>query len=382
MKRCCPELLPENQRPASEEEIAQRRSVSADDWISAEELKEAALRCTEQVADPFLRKVMELRFGLDRGNERRTPFEVADALGGKYAGDGETAHMLIRKAMRSIPMVADDPSNLQVIFEDDDLIAVYKPPFLRTAPVHRFIGKSLLNQLIGYMRKKAEEGGPPSVSESLQQPHQLHRLDQNTSGVVLYAKTKQAASFMHGHWHGPTCRKVYLAIATPIDPATSELSGPGDTVLADAPIGADAASDDQVRRAVDYGGGQSAVTKFTVLATGVSASGQRGSLLQCSLEESGRTHQIRVHAAHVGNPLLGDELYNPACMFEVAKSGEAGARQAAAAALMPRVALHAWRLHAPHPNSGEALILEAPPPADFLECLGALGIGWPLPALG
>lgn len=382
MKRCCPELLPENMVPATPEEISERKRASEDDWISDDEVKEAALRSTQQVSDPFFRQVLQLRFGMDRGGKRRTPIEVADALGGKYAGKAEYAQMLIRRALRSVPLVADDPSRLQVIYEDDDLIAVCKPPFLRAAPVHRFIGKSLTSQLIGYMQKHTEKKDGQSGAAAPWQPRQLHRLDQNTSGVVLFAKTKEAAAFMHRQWHGPACRKVYLAVASLSASADNPLSCPGDTVLIDAPIGADEESGDHIRRAVNYKKGQSAATQFTVLAVGMSATGQRASLLQCCLKESGRTHQIRVHAAHTGSPLVGDEIYNQAYTFNALDAQRGADAQSETAALISRVALHAWRLQAPHPRSKDERIFEAPPPADFLSCLAALGIGWPLPAPG
>ena len=118
MKRCCPEKLPGDK--ASRE--AARKTASEQDWISEEEVKEAALQSFSRVKDPLLRHVLELRFGADQGGLRRSPAEVADALGGKYRGKAETALMLIRQALRSIPLVADDPKDLVVIYEDDQLV--------------------------------------------------------------------------------------------------------------------------------------------------------------------------------------------------------------------------------------------------------------------
>lgn len=374
MKRCCPEHLPE--RIAGVDQNA-RRAVSENDWISEEELKDGALKSITSVEDPLLRQVLELRFGLDRDGERRTPAEVADALGGKHKGKPEAALNLIRNAMRSIPLTADDPKDLIVIFEDDDLLAVMKPPFLRTTPVHRFVGKSLTSQLIGYVRHKAGfpfEGPAPGVVA----PMVLHRLDQNTSGVLLTAKTKAAAAFMHEKWHGTEVRKEYLAITCAGAPSAAHVNvvgtgcsggknGPalrlatvGDAVLVDVPIGRDVASDDPVRRAVNHEDGQSAVTRLEVLDVTDAAM-----LLSCELVESGRTHQIRVHAAHAGHPLVGDVMYG----------GPSGDLDPSG---LDRVALHAWRLRVPHPKTGKGLLLEAPLPQDLQQCLDTYGLRLPV----
>ena len=97
--------------------------------------------------------------------------------------------------------------------EDDDLLAVSKPPFLRVTPVHRFLGKSLTNQVLGYLQGKYGEGYESAMV--------LHRLDQTTSGLVLCAKNKEAARSCGDRWHDDACRKEYLAIALPQGPCES-----------------------------------------------------------------------------------------------------------------------------------------------------------------
>ncbi|CAK9087191.1 Uncharacterized RNA pseudouridine synthase YlyB (RNA pseudouridylate synthase) (RNA-uridine isomerase) [Durusdinium trenchii] len=275
MKRCCPERLPERIGSA-EDRRAARKAASEEDWISEEEVKQAALKSFASVKDPLHRRVLELRFGADQGGLRRSPAEVAEALGGKYHGKAETALMLIRQALRSIPLVADDPKDLVVVYEDEDLLAVSKPPFLRVTPVHRFVGKSLTNQVLGYLQA--------TYGEEYDSPMVLHRLDQTTSGLVLCAKNKEAARICGERWHDEECKKEYLAIALPT--ASCQLSNVGDMLVVDAPIGRDPHSDDPVRRAVNPDG-QSAATRFEVLA------GANGALLlACILERSGRTHQV------------------------------------------------------------------------------------------
>lgn len=388
MKRCCPEYLPEqSEGPLSEErEQARREACGEHSWISLEEVHAGALQSVEAIEDPLLRQVLHLRFGLDRGaaeaaageaaSRRRTPAEVADALGGKFAGKPQTALTLIRQALRSIPLTADDPKDVQVIYEDAELLAVAKPPFLRSTPVHRFVGKSLTSQLVGYLRqRRAEEGRPPGVAEA---PLLLHRLDQSTSGVVLCAKTKAAASFMQDCWHGPRCQKEYLALA--VRTPDAKLAAVGESLVVRAPIGKDVDSSDPVRRAVNREDGQSAATRLEVLAASSKCgTAPRVLLLSCKLEENGRTHQIRIHAAHAGLPLLGDQMYGGPAVDLSANQGE----QVHDGVIAPgRVALHAWRLRVPHPQTGSELLLEAPLPADLQLCMTSCALTWPVAAEG
>ncbi|CAE6967756.1 unnamed protein product [Symbiodinium natans] len=229
MKRCCPEQLPERAVDDLEARRAARKAASEEDWISEEEVRDAALKSFAAVEDPLLRQALELRFGADQGGLRRTPAEVAEALGGKYRGKPEAALNLIRTALRSIPLVADDPKDLVVIYEDESLLAVSKPPCLRCTPVHRFVGKSLTSQILGYFQSKGE-GKQTS-------PMMLHRLDQTTSGIVLCAKTKAAAKACAEQWHEDDCKKEYLAIALAGDQC--QLQHVGATLVVDAPIGPD-----------------------------------------------------------------------------------------------------------------------------------------------
>ncbi|CAE7887029.1 unnamed protein product, partial [Symbiodinium necroappetens] len=206
MKRCCPEQLPERSLEDFEARRATRKAASEEDWISEEEVRDAALKSFAAVQDPLLRRSLELRFGADRGGVRRTPAEVAEELGGKYRGKPEAALNLVRTALRSIPLVADDPKDLVVIYEDESLLAVSKPPCLRCTPVHRFVGKSLTSQILGYLQSMGE-------GQQTSAPMMLHRLDQTTSGIVLCAKTKAAAKACAEQWHEDDCKKEYLAIA-------------------------------------------------------------------------------------------------------------------------------------------------------------------------
>jgi len=343
MRRCCPEKLEKSTDQAAV--VEHRKGQSPDDWLEAAEVAEAARTSFAAMKDPLQRRALELRFGLDQSGKRRSPAEVGEALGGKYAKNPQTAQVLIRTAMNSIPLVADDPQGLEVIFEDDDLLAVAKPPFLRTTPVHRFCGKSLTNMLVGYLQPA--EGAPP--------PYIIHRLDQCTSGVFLCTKTQSAAASLQAIWHGQDCSKEYLALVHILE--TSSEVRVGHTFESDAPIGKAAELADDVRRVVDLPNGQTARTRFRILACGTSVA-----LVAATLVESGRTHQIRVHASHLGFPLVGDGLY--------------GGEESVDKAYINRVALHAWRLRIVHPKTNEKMLITAPLPSDMQVSAKAHGILW------
>eukprot|EP00927_Polykrikos_kofoidii_P027662 TRINITY_DN24258_c0_g1_i1.p1 TRINITY_DN24258_c0_g1~~TRINITY_DN24258_c0_g1_i1.p1 ORF type:complete len:460 (+),score=73.00 TRINITY_DN24258_c0_g1_i1:68-1447(+) len=337
MRKCCPESLP---RSADPEAVAlHRKELSPNDWLDKEEIRAAARAAVAALADPLQRRALELRFGLDQGGVRRSPVQVGEVLGGKYAKNGQTAQVLIRTALGNIPLVADDPSGLKVLYEDDDMIAVFKPPFLRTTPVHRFCGKSLSSQVIGHLLRSGWKDPP----------HVVHRLDQCTSGVYLTAKTKKAAASLQEYWHGPTCGKEYLAVVHVRD--QDHLKSQGKIFEVDAPIGRSEDLADDVSRRVDPENGQPARTRFEVLAIGEAVA-----LMSCTLVEMGRTHQIRVHAAHAGFPLMGDDLY-----------GGSGSS-------IGRVALHAWHLRVRQPTTGETVLIEAPVPTDMEQCCVAHGV--------
>lgn len=345
MRSCCPELMP--QRADREGYQQRQRELSRNDWLSDEEVNAAAEEAINGISDKFLRLVMKLRFGMDRGWKRRTPREVGELLGGRYMRRVDVVQETIEKAQKAIPLKADDPSNLCILHEDEEILAVSKPPFLRTTPIHRFVGKSLVSQLVGYLQP-ANGSTPPFITQ---------RLDQFTSGVYLCAKTRKAGLFLQREWH--RCQKEYLAIAWCTDRAQTLLPSVGDSELVTAALGKDkSAEPGSSRQCVDNENGKPATTEFKVLA----AEG-RVRLLSCTLREQGRLHQIRVHAAHIGMPLLGDDFY--------------GAEAGPEAPAFGRAALHSWRARIAHPLDRPDLELEAPLPEDLRSCIAKLGLSMP-----
>jgi 23S rRNA pseudouridine1911/1915/1917 synthase len=176
---------------------------------------------------------------------------------------------------------------------------------------------------------------PALVSALLGSPVTIvHRLDRETSGVTVLARTRGAAAALAEAFRTLTPEKTYLALcARPPAPPEGRI---------DAPLGKDPAR--AGLRRVDPRGDAAATRYRTVRA------GADGALVEAR-PETGRTHQIRVHLAHLGAPLLGDARYGgPRRVGEVA---------------IPRVMLHARRLELPHPVTGAGMVFEAPIPEDF-----------------
>lgn len=223
---------------------------------------------------------------------------------------------------------------LQVVFEDAHLLVIDKPPGLVVHPGSGNWSGTLLNALLHHVPAAAV----------LPRAGIVHRLDKDTSGLMVVAKTLEAQTDLVRQLQARTVSREYLALVY------GNLVRDG---CVDAPIGRDPRH--RTRMAV-VEGGKPAVTHYRVR--------QRFSgctLVECRLE-TGRTHQIRVHMAHLGHPLVGDTVY-------------AAARLRAQAPQFHRQALHAWRLCLVHPALGETLCWESSLPADLAALLNELASG-------
>ncbi len=226
------------------------------------------------------------------------------------------------------PSVAPWPLELRVVHEDDDLLVVDKPAGMLVHPVLRGQTGTLAN---GVAHRDLLRGIRARV-------HPVHRLDRDTSGLVLFARTPLAHRRLDGQLRDHTLRREYLALA----------GGRvrDDAGIVDAPIGRDPA--EPARRAVRPDGAP-ARTRFRVLERFADAT-----LLRLELE-TGRTHQARVHLRHLGHPILGDPVYGPAGPPPIG-----------------RQALHAAGLALTHPSTGAPAVFHSPPPPDLAELLERL----------
>ena len=246
-------------------------------------------------------------------------------------------------------------SRYVVLHEDDHVLAVAKSGNL---PVHAG-GKYIRHTLIATLRETWGKELRPA-----------HRLDRETSGVVLLAKTREAARALEREFHARRVEKSYVAIVRGVI---------AEDVTVDAPIGREDAKGVSSFRRVDPIDGKPSRTRFVRVAVRGGAPDAAGGAVSLVLAapESGRTNQIRVHAAHLGHPVLGDKIYGiPRPLADrFVLGGETPEVLAAAGA--PRHLLHCGRLALRHPDGRGALEVVAPLPADFAESWGG-----PLPPFG
>ena len=224
---------------------------------------------------------------------------------------------------------------LTVIHEDDDIVVIDKPPGLVVHPAAGHADRTLVNALLFHVKDLSGIGGEL-------RPGIVHRLDRDTSGVMVIAKNDAAHRALTAAWS--SVRKEYLAVVYGI-PKKSRAT-------IDAPIGRDPRN--RKRMAVAPGG-RRAVTDYEVVEPL-----RHASLVRCTLR-TGRTHQIRVHLKSIGHPIIGDPLYSGPQW-----RGIPDKRLQKAISAFPRQALHAARLVLP------AGTFEAPLPEDMRELVAAL----------
>lgn len=222
----------------------------------------------------------------------------------------------------------------RVLHEDAAVLALDKPAGL-SSQGGRIAAHTLDDMLWAFARRGHAR------------PRLIHRLDRDTSGVILTAKTKPAAGFLGKALMAKRFRKTYLAVlAAPPEPK----GGVIDTPLRRDSIGREVS---MKPCAADHPDAETALTRYRTLAHNGAAA-----LVELS-PETGRMHQLRAHLASIGRPILGDARYGGALLL----GGEP----------VPRLMLHAARLRFPHPDGGDTPI-EAPVPADMEALLAAVGL--------
>jgi 23S rRNA pseudouridine1911/1915/1917 synthase len=219
--------------------------------------------------------------------------------------------------------------DLPVLYEDDEVVAVDKPAGLNVHPGPGDDSPAVSDWLVGRYSLDT------SVFD-VDHPGIVHRLDRDTSGVLLLARTPVAQAKLSAAFEQRDARKTYLAITAG--------KPPRERAVIDAAIGRHPV--DRTRMGITRDGRESRTT-YEILAT------DRDTCLLLVRPETGRTHQIRVHLAAVGAPVMGDQVYG--------KGGDG------------RQMLHAWQLDVPHPAGGR-LEVTAPLPDDFVEAVRSIGL--------
>jgi 23S rRNA pseudouridine1911/1915/1917 synthase len=253
-----------------------------------------------------------------------------------------------------MPVAAEKP--LDILYEDGDVLVVNKPAgvVVHPAPGHR--RDTLVNGLLHHLGGRAANGGGPDPGEwtgpLASRPGIVHRLDKDTSGALVVAKSLAAHEHLARQFRERTVTKEYLAVVRGRMPARDG--------LIDRPIGRHPR--ERQRMSVRSRRGRSALTRYAVRADYGIASVVR------LLPTTGRTHQLRVHLAAAGHPIVGDRLYGRSRSRDRAVPGG----PADALAHFARQALHASRLEFSHPRSGERVRVRAPLPADLRDLLALL----------
>jgi 23S rRNA pseudouridine1911/1915/1917 synthase len=245
---------------------------------------------------------------------------------------------------------------LDIVYEDDDLVAINKPKGLVVHPAAGHETGTLVNALIAHC------GASLSGIGGVRRPGIVHRLDKDTTGLMVVAKNDHAHQSLTAQFadHGRTgpMQRGYMAFVWGVP---NRQRG-----TVDAPI--DRHPYAREKMAVREGG-REAITHWELAQVFQGRNGRPvGSLLTCRLE-TGRTHQIRVHLAHIGHPLMGDAVYGPHFKTKAVQLGILGKE---ALTTLDRQALHAYLLTVEHPRTGEILHWEAPLPEDLLLLKSAL----------
>ncbi len=223
------------------------------------------------------------------------------------------------------PVLAAETVPLDVVYEDDELVVINKPAGMVVHPAYGHASGTLVNALLArYPDLVAMTGADADSSD---RPGIVHRLDRDTSGLMIVARTPAALQHLRRQFKSRTVEKIYLALVfgEPVSPEG----------IIDVPLGRDPRFRQRIAPRPD---GKPARTHYRLLENF-----DRYSLLEIGLE-TGRTHQIRVHLAWLKCPVVGDTVYG---------------RQKNPLGLK-RQFLHAWRLQFRHPRTGETLLLEAP----------------------
>jgi 23S rRNA pseudouridine1911/1915/1917 synthase len=234
-----------------------------------------------------------------------------------------------------------EPIPLQILFEDASVLVINKPPRLAVHPGAGRRDGTLANALAYRFGRLSDIGGPL-------RPGIVHRLDRDTSGVMAVAKTNTSHFAIAAQFQDRSTEKVYHAIVE------GELEFDEDVV--DKPIGRHRSDPGKMAILAD---GKPATTRLEVIRR------FRGFTYVRCLPKTGRTHQIRVHLASVGHPIVCDSLYGRRTRLRLTDISRAGEPPLEDAVLLDRQALHARSLTFYHPLRGERLTIEAPLPEDL-----------------
>jgi len=254
------------------------------------------------------------------------------------------------EVLLDVPDVDLDAIPVETLYEDEHVWVVNKPAGVMCHPTGRHVFGTVLNVLYKKMKERGE------LSDK-KKPYLCHRLDLHTSGALVVAKTVEARRVLQETFEQDAVRKIYLAVVERIpEPREGRV---------DAPIAPIVGAPRLKMEVTPHG--YPSLTIYRVLEGFECGGGVRFALVGCDLK-TGRTHQIRIHMAHIGHPVLCDEIYGTRTQL---RRGDIGL-EPPDEVLMKRQALHAHRVEFQHPLTGESIRVEAPLPEDMRNLLEAL----------
>jgi len=291
-----------------------------------------------------------------------TRTKVKDMIEGGYvriAGRSPKPSMKVRRSMEIEGKIPEEEPltlvaqaiPLDILYEDDYLLGINKPAGMVVHPSFGHSEGTLVNAVLGYLGRRCEVRGTrceeskttPNAERrtpnaepvgSAMRPGIVHRLDKGTTGVIIVAKDPRIQEMLSSLFKERSVRKVYRAI---VEGAPKDEEWTVEENIGRHPV-------ERKKMAVLKGKGRSALTGFKVLER------LDGFAYIEAYPRTGRTHQVRVHLAHSGHPIVGDELYGKRSKW-----------------LAGRPFLHAWRIEFAHPVSKETVSIEAPVPEDMME---------------
>ncbi len=302
---------------------------------------------------------------LDRALHRQLP-ELSRTrlkqliLDGRIASGGTVLHDPAQRASAGIsivvtlpepdePIPAAQPIALDIRFEDEHLIVVNKPAGMVVHPAPGNQAGTLVNALLAHC-------GPSLAGiGGVRRPGIVHRLDKDTSGLLVAAKTETAHRALSHDFARRLVERAYSAFVWGVPaPAAGEIAGN----IGRSPVNR------KKMAVVGEARGKPAVTRYRVERRFGAGGSRSAALIECRLL-TGRTHQIRVHLAHIGHPLIGDPAYGTRAGRALVHFGAGAGPPGAEIATFPRQALHARLLGFIHPATSERLTFDSPLPADL-----------------